>query len=76
MPVAFKAFHWQPVRKTKKMAFMALRGSTGGLWQPSGCGLPGGNKGSIFFHRASEIRHWSSEETLGFRRVLFFVCVL
>jgi len=31
MPVAFKAFHWQPVRSTKKMAFMALRGSTGGL---------------------------------------------
>ena len=31
MPVAFKAFHWQPVRNAKKMPFMALRGSTAGL---------------------------------------------
>jgi hypothetical protein len=31
MPVALKAFHWQPVRNTKKMPFMARRGSTGGL---------------------------------------------
>jgi hypothetical protein len=28
MPVAFSAFHWQPVRNTKKMAFKARRFST------------------------------------------------
>lgn len=31
IPVAFKAFHWQPVRRTKKMASIALRGGTEGL---------------------------------------------
>ena len=36
MPVAFNAPHWQPVRRTKKMASMALRSATLGLWQPSG----------------------------------------
>ena len=36
MPVAFRAFHWQPVRSTKKMASIAVRSGTRGLWQPSG----------------------------------------
>lgn len=31
MPVASKAPHWQPVRSTKKMASMALRGGVAGL---------------------------------------------
>jgi hypothetical protein len=56
-PVAFRAFHWQPVRSTKKMASMAFRGAVGGLWQPRGWGLPGGSNGSILFHSSSGIRH-------------------
>ena len=36
MPVAFRAFHWQPVRRTKKMASIALRSSTRGRWHPNG----------------------------------------
>jgi len=57
MPVAFSAFHWQPVRRTKKMASMAARSGTRGLWQPSGCGGRGGNSGSSRAHSASETRH-------------------
>src|SRR5665811_820482 len=34
MPVTFRAFHCMPVRKTKRMAFMALRSGTLGRWQP------------------------------------------
>ena len=40
MPVASRAPHWQPVRSTKKMASMALRSATRGLWQPSGWSGP------------------------------------
>lgn len=53
IPVASKVFHWQPVRSTNKMAFMASRSGTRGLWQPRGCGLRAGNKGSICFHSVS-----------------------
>ena len=57
IPVAFRAFHWQPVRSTKKMASMALRSATLGLWQPSGWGGRGGRSGSIRSQRASGMRH-------------------
>jgi hypothetical protein len=36
MPVAFSAFHWQPVRSTNKIAVIASRSGTRGLWQSSG----------------------------------------
>jgi hypothetical protein len=45
MPVAFSAFHWQPVRSTKKIASMARRPSTRGRWQPSGWDGRGGKMG-------------------------------
>ena len=60
IPVALSAFHWQPVRSTKKIASIARRLSTRGRWPPKRCGLPGGSKGSIRSHNASGIRHWSS----------------
>jgi hypothetical protein len=31
MPVTFSAFHWQPVRSTKKIASIAARSGTRGL---------------------------------------------
>ncbi len=31
IPVAFNAFHWHPVRSTKKIPSMAFRSSTRGL---------------------------------------------
>jgi len=37
--VAFRAFHWQPVRKTNKMASMQTRSGVGGLPPPKGCVL-------------------------------------
>jgi hypothetical protein len=37
MLVSFRAFHWHPVRSTKKIASIAARSGTRGLWQPSGC---------------------------------------
>jgi len=55
MPVASRAFHWHPVRSTIKMAVMAWRGSTGGLWHPKGCGAGGGSNGFMRSHNASEI---------------------
>ena len=60
MPVAFSAFHWQPVRSTKKIATMALRSGTRGLWQPKGCRGRSGSKGSISAHSASGRRQPSS----------------
>jgi hypothetical protein len=36
IPVALSAFHWQPVRSTKKMASMAARSGTRGRWQLRG----------------------------------------
>jgi hypothetical protein len=60
MPVWFSAFHWHPVRSTKKMASIAARSGTRGLWQPSGCFGRGGSSGSIFAHNASGSRQPSS----------------
>jgi hypothetical protein len=60
IPVADSAPHWQPVRKTKKMASIALRSATRGLWQPRGWGLWGGNNGPRRCHRASGMRQPSS----------------
>ena len=60
MPVAFRAFHWQPVRNTKKIAAIAARSGTRGLWQPSGCAGRGGRSGAIFAHSSSGSRQPSS----------------
>ena len=56
MPVSFSAFHWQPVRRTKKMASIAARSGTRGRWQPKGCGFLGGRSGSIRSHISSGMR--------------------
>ena len=37
MPVAFNAFHWQPVRRTKRIAFRHTRSSAGGHPPPKRC---------------------------------------
>jgi hypothetical protein len=65
IPVPLSAFHWQPVRNTNKMAFMAARFSTRGRWHPNGWGfgLCAGRSGSIFDHSASLIRQPSSLTT-------------
>jgi len=60
IPVALSAFHWHPVRSTKKMASIASRSDTRGLWQPSGCFRRAGSKGSSCFHNRSGIRQPSS----------------
>ena len=60
MPVAFKAFHWQPVRRTKKIASIALRSGTRGLWQPKGCFGRAGSRGSILAHSPSGKRQPAS----------------
>src|SRR5262245_52996172 len=52
-PVSCSAFHWQPVRSTKKMTSMAFRSSTRGRWQPRGCGWRGGSSGPRRSHNAS-----------------------
>ena len=56
-PFVSKAFHWQPVRSTKKMAFSAARSGTRGRWQPGGggFGLCMGSSGSSRAHNVSEI---------------------
>lgn len=49
IPVAFRAFHWQPVLSTKNMAFIAARLSTRLRCVPSGwCFLCSGSNGAIF----------------------------
>ena len=63
MPVAFSAFHWQPVRSTNKIAVIASQSRTRGLWHPSGCGLPDGINGSICDQSTSGIRHPSPRST-------------
>ena len=60
MPVTFSAFHWQPVRSTRKIASIAARSGTRGLWQPSGCLGRGGSSGSILAHSSSGSRQPSS----------------
>ena len=71
MPVSRSAFHWHPVRSTKKMASIAARSGTRGLWQPSGCFGRGGNRGSIVAHNASGGRQPSSRT----RRLFVFLLV-
>jgi hypothetical protein len=68
MVVSFSAFHWQPVRSTKKIASIAARSGTRGLWQPSGCFGRGGSSGSILAHSASGSRQPSSRT----RRLVVF----
>ena len=60
MPVPFSAPHWQPVRSTKRIAFIAAQSGVRGLWQPSGCGLPGGRNSSISCQSSSGTRQPSS----------------
>lgn len=60
MPVTSKAFHWQPVRRTNRIPFIASRSGTRGLWHPKGCGLRVGSSGSICFHNLSFSRQPSS----------------
>jgi hypothetical protein len=55
-PVSCSAFHWHPVRRTKKMAFMAQRSSTRGRWHPRGYGFRGGSNGWMYAHSSSGIR--------------------
>jgi hypothetical protein len=64
MPVAFRAFHWQPVRRTKKMASIALRSSTRGLWHPRGWGSRGGSSGAMRSQSSSGMRQPSSTAAL------------
>jgi hypothetical protein len=60
MRVWCKALHWQPVRSTKKIASMAARSSTRGLWQPRGCLGRGGSSSSNLAHSSSGKRQPSS----------------
>ena len=55
-PVSCQAFHWHPVRRTKKMASMARRSSTRGRWHPRGCDFPGGSNGWMRSHNSSGLR--------------------
>ena len=75
MPVSLRAFHWHPVRSTKKIASIAERSGTRGLWQPSGCFGRGGSSGSIFAHSASGSRQPSSRtrRLVGFGSVLLTI---
>jgi hypothetical protein len=57
------AFHCIPVRNTSRMAFIASRSGTRGLWQPSGCEGRGGSSGSICSQVSSGIRQPSSLAT-------------
>lgn len=67
MPVARNACHWLPVRRTKKMASMAERSGTRGLWQPSGCAGRSGSRGSMRSHNSSGNRQPSSWTNLPIR---------
>lgn len=60
MPVPLSAFQWQPVLSTNKIAFIASRSGTRGLWQPSGWAGRGGNSGSSSNQSSSEILQPSS----------------
>jgi hypothetical protein len=72
MPVSLRAFHWHPVRSTKKIASIAARSGTRGLWQPSGCFGRGGSSGSILAQSTSGSRQPSSQT----RRLVRFSPVL
>src|SRR5215211_542721 len=58
--VSCSAFHRQPVRNTKKIASIAARSGTRGLWQPSGCLGRGGNSRFISAQSASGSRQPAS----------------
>jgi len=62
------------VRRTKKIASIASRSGTRGLWHPNGCGFRGGSNGSILAHNASEIRHLF--DTGFFGRWFFIIALL
>src|SRR5688572_3039646 len=55
MPVPLSAFQWQPVLSTNKIAFIASRSGTRGLWQPDGWAGRGGSSGSSSDHSSSGI---------------------
>ena len=56
--VASRAFHWHPVRRTKKMASMQTRSGLGGLPPPKRWVLTRlGIRGSISSQKSSEMRH-------------------
>jgi hypothetical protein len=50
----------QPVRSTNKIAFIASRSGTRGLWQPKACAGRGGKSGSISDHSSFGILQPSS----------------
>ena len=52
-----------PVRNTNRIAFIASRSGTRGLWHPSGCAGRSGNNGSSSSHNQSGIRQPSSLTT-------------
>ncbi len=55
MPVAFRAFHWQPVRSTKKIASMQTRSDLRGRPPPKGWVFTrAGSSGSIRAHNSSD----------------------
>jgi hypothetical protein len=56
--VAFRAFHGQPVRSTKKMPSMHTRSGVRGLPPPKGCVFTcSGSNHSISAQRSSGMRH-------------------
>jgi len=57
MPVADRAFHWHPVRRTKKIASMHARSEARGRPPPNRwVFLRRGSSGSIFRQSSSGIR--------------------
>ena len=60
MPVPLSAFQWQPVLSTNKIAVIAARSGTRGLWQPNGWAGRGGSSGSSSDHSSSGILQPSS----------------
>jgi hypothetical protein len=58
MPVADRAFHWQPVRRRKKMASAHARSALRGRPPPNRWVLAGaGSNGWSFAQRVSDTRH-------------------
>jgi len=61
MPVASRAFHWQPVRRRKKMASAHTRSGVRGRPPPNRwVFLRSGRWGRTLSHRSSESRHRSA----------------
>src|SRR3954462_8470596 len=58
--VSRRAFHWQPVSSTKKIASIAARSGTRGLWHPNGGAGRAGTNLCILAHSASGKRQPSS----------------